>query len=138
MLYDYANKHNHMITTKVQQRKKILLFWRQYGLKATNDAYGISRSTLYQWWKIYRDSGYLDSSLNPGSQAPLKRRKKIIDHRIITEIKRLRLEICPNMGKDKVKIFLDQYCQESNLKTISASTIGRIIQENISSLKSTI
>jgi len=44
MLYDYAIKHNHMITNKAEQRHKILLFWRQYGLKAANDAYGASRS----------------------------------------------------------------------------------------------
>jgi hypothetical protein len=129
MLYDYASKHNHMITTKAEQRKKILLFWRKYGLQAAIDAYSVSRSTLYSWWKIYKESGYVDSSLNPGSQAPIRRRKRIIDHRIIAEIKRLRLEVCPNMGKDKIKIFLDQFCKENNLKTISASTIGRIIKD---------
>jgi len=129
MLYDYANKHNHMITTKAEQRHKILFFWRKYGLRATQDAYTVSRSTLYEWWKTYKDSGYVISSLDPGSQAPIKRRKRIINPRITAEIKRLRLEVCPNMGKDKVKIFLDQFCQENNLKPISASTIGRIIKD---------
>jgi transposase InsO family protein len=129
ILYDYANKHNQMITTKAQQRKKILFFWRKYGLKATQDAYNISRSTLYQWWKTYRDSGYVDSSLDPGSQAPLRRRKRITDHRITSEIKRLRLEVCPNMGKNKIKILLDEYCRQNKIKTISASTIGRIIKD---------
>jgi transposase InsO family protein len=129
MLYDYANKHNHMITTKAEQRHKILLFWRQYGLKAAHDAYDVSRSTLYQWWKIYKDSGYVMASLDPGSQAPKNRRKRIIDHRIIAEIRRLRLEVCPNMGKDKVKIFLDQFCAQNNIKTSSVSTIGRIIKD---------
>ena len=74
MLYDYAIKHNHMITNKAEQRHKILLFWRQYGLKAANDAYGASRSTLYGWWKLYRDSGYvmwpaLTQALKPQSGA---------------------------------------------------------------------
>ena len=69
------------------------------------------------------------ASLNPNSQAPIKRRKRIIDLRILKEIKRLRLEVCPNMGKDKVKIFLDKYCIENNIKIISTSTIGRIIKE---------
>jgi hypothetical protein len=118
-----------MITTKAEQRKKILLFWHKYGLKPTYDAYNVSRSTLYQWWKIYKDSGYVMSSLDPGSQAPIKRRKRIINHRLIAEIKRLRLEVCPNMGKDKVKIFLDEYCQKNKIKTISASTIGRTIKD---------
>ncbi|OGG89405.1 hypothetical protein A3H03_02555 [Candidatus Kuenenbacteria bacterium RIFCSPLOWO2_12_FULL_42_13] len=129
MLYDYAIKHNHMITTKAETRHKILLFWRKYGLKAAKDAYGASRSTLYGWWKLYRDSGYVMASLDPGSQAPIRRRKRIIDCRIIAEIRRLRLDVCPNMGKDKVKIFLNQFCQENNLNTISASTIGRTIKD---------
>jgi len=129
MLYDYANKHNHMITTKAEQRHKILLFWRQYGLKATHDAYDVSRSTLYQWWKIYKVSGYVMASLDPGSQAPIRRRKRIIHPKIIAEIKCLRLEVCPNMGKDKVKIFLDQFCAQNNIKTISVSTIGRVIKD---------
>ena len=129
VLYDYANKHNHMITNKAEQRLKILLFWRQYGLKATSDAYSISRSTLYAWWKIYRDSSYVTSSLDPGSQAPIRKRTRETKYKIITEIKRLRLKVCPNMGKDKVKIFLDEFCLENNIKTISASTIGRTIKD---------
>lgn len=128
-LYDYATKHNHMITTKAEQRLKILRFWKQYGLKATKDAYDVSRSTLFEWQKIYKSSGDVVASLDPGSQAPNKRRKRIIDSRIIKEIKRLRLEVCPNMGKNKVKIFLDQYCIKNNIEATSASTIGRIIKE---------
>jgi len=122
MLYDHAIKHNHMITTKAEQRHKILLFWRQYGLKAAHDAYDVSRSTLYQWWKIYKDSGYVMASLDQGSQAPIRQRKRMTDHRIISEIKRLRLNVCPNIGKDKVKIFLDQFCAQNDIKTISVST----------------
>ena len=128
-LYDYAFKHKHMITTKAEQRKKIIIFWRKYGLQATTDAYGVSRSTLYHWYKVYKESGYVTASLDPGSQAPIKRRKRIIDSKIISEIKRLRLEVCPNMGKDKVKIFLDEYCQKNDLDNISTSTIGRIIKD---------
>lgn len=128
-LYDYAAKHNHMITKTAEQRKKILIFWREYGLKAANAAFKVSRSTLYAWWKIYKDSGYIVSSLDPGSQAPKVRRKRVIHPKIVQEIKRLRLEVCPNLGKDKVKIFMDEFCKRENLKPISASTIGRIIKE---------
>jgi len=35
-----------MITKTAKQRKKILLFWREYGLKATQDAFTAGRSTL--------------------------------------------------------------------------------------------
>jgi hypothetical protein len=68
--YDYMIKHNHMITKTAEDRHKILMFWRKYGLKATKDAYEVGRSTLYGWWKILKESDYVINSLNPGSQAP--------------------------------------------------------------------
>lgn len=49
-----------------------------------------------------------------------------MDSKIVSEIRRLRLEVCPNMGKEKVKIFL---CEQHGLKKLSASTIGRVIKE---------
>ena len=128
-LYDYGLRHNHMITTKAEQRIKILRFWREYGLKATKDAYGVGRSTLFGWWKIYKESGYQLYSLNPKSQARINKNKRDINPYILKEIKRLRIKVIPNMGKDKVKIFLDKYCQKNSIKIISTSTIGRIIKE---------
>jgi len=128
-LYNYAIKHNYMITQTAEQRKKILLFWQAHGLEAAHDAFNVSRSTLYAWWKTYKESGFLEVSLDPGSQAPHKRRKRMIDPKIIQEIKRLRLDVCPNLGKDKIKTFLDPFCRKEKLSIISASTIGRIIKE---------
>jgi len=128
-LYEYSFKYTHMITKEAKQRLKILRFWRKYGLQATTDAYGAKRSTLYEWWKTYQESGRKIESLNPKSQAPVNRRKRIINCKITNEIKRLRLEVCPNMGKDKVKKDLDKFCAANGLKIISASTIGRIIKE---------
>ena len=131
--YDYCYKHNNnnnlMITKQAEQRLKILNFWKTYGLKATADAYGAKRSTLYYWQKIYRDNEYTIQSLNPKTQTPHNKRKRIIDYHIINEIKRLRIEVCPNMGKDKIKKDLDKFCAANGLETISASTIGRTIKE---------
>jgi len=118
-----------MITKQAKQRLKILNFWHQYGLKATFDAFRVKRSTLYYWQKMYQSNNCKLESLNPKSQAPLHRRKRLIDWRIIQEIRRLRNDVCPNMGKDKIKVFLDKFCQKNNLKSISASTIGRVIKD---------
>lgn len=74
--YNYAFKYTHMITKQAEQRLKILNFWRQYGLKATFDAFKVKRSTLYYWQKLYQEGGGNLESLNPKSQAPKKRRKK--------------------------------------------------------------
>ncbi len=131
-MYNYGLKHfnpYNMITKEAKQRKKILLFWKKYGLQATTDAYGAKQSTLYLWWKIYKESGYKTSSLNPGTQARKNNNKREIHPLILKEIKRLRLEVCPNMGKAKVKIFLDTFCQKNNLPIYSESKIGRIIKD---------
>lgn len=35
----------------------------------------------------------------------------------------------PRLGKNKIKLFLDEFCLKNNLNTISQSTIGRIIKK---------
>ena len=130
-LYNYGLRHypNHMITKEAEQRAKILLFWRKYGLKATTDAYGAKKSTLYLWWSIYKKSEYKIESLNPGSQARKHNNKRIINPLILKEIKRLRFDVCANMGKEKIKKDLDKFCNSNNLPIYSESKIGRIIKE---------
>lgn len=128
-LYEYAYKQTRMITKEAKQRLKILNFWRQYGLAAATDAYGAKRSTLYGWWKIYLASERKVESLNPGKQERINKNKRTVDSRLIDEIRRLRLEVCPNMGKEKVKKDLNIFCKNNGLKFISESTIGRIIKD---------
>ena len=126
--YDYAYKQNtRMITKTAESRHKILQFWWKFGDEAALAAYGAKRSTLYGWQKILREKGL--SGLNPGNQAPKNRRKRYVNPAVVTEIRRLRLEVCPNMGKTKVKTFLDKFCRKNKLTIISESTIGRIIKE---------
>ena len=128
-LYNYAIKQSYMITKEAKQRIKILEFWKKYGLEATQSAFGAKQSTLYSWHKILRDNNGKIESLNPKSQARHNKNKREINLLILKEIRRLRLEVCPNMGKAKVKIFLDKFCQQSNLSMYSESKIGRIIKE---------
>jgi transposase InsO family protein len=116
-----------MITKSALKRYHILCFWNKHGLTATTDAYKVKRSTLYHWQKLYHEGGKAGLAL--GSTEPKKKRLKKWDWRIIEEIKQLRTKVCPNMGKDKVKPFLDEYCQRQGLKSISVSTIGRIIKQ---------
>ena len=130
-LYNYGIKHypNYMITKEAEKRLKIINFWKQYGLQATTDAYGAKQSTLYSWWKIYKESEYKLSSLNPGTQRRKNNNKREINPLILKEIRRLRLEVCPNMGKEKVRRNLNIFCKENNLDNYSESKIGRIIKE---------
>jgi len=130
-LYNYGLKYypNYMITKEAEKRVKILKFWKKYGLQATIDAYGAKKSTLYLWQKIYKENEYKLISLNPKSQARVVNNKRQINPIILKEIKRLRTEVCPNMGKAKVKKYLDNYCKDNNLPIYSESKIGRIIKE---------
>ncbi|NIA18344.1 MAG: DDE-type integrase/transposase/recombinase [Actinobacteria bacterium] len=118
-----------MITKEAKQRVKILIFWKKHGLQAAIDAYGAKQSTLYLWRKIYKDSGHKTFSLNPGSQSRINNNKREINPLVLKEIRRLRLEECPNMGKTKVKKNLDVFCQKNKLPVYSESKIGRIIKE---------
>ncbi len=116
-----------MITKTAKDRNKILEFWWKFGDEAVLAAYGAKRSTLYGWQKVLREKGL--EALNPGSQARKNQNKRVVDAKIINEIKHLRLEVCPNIGKDKVKIFMDKFCETNDLLKPSASTIGRIIKD---------
>jgi hypothetical protein len=49
------------------------------------------------------------------------------DYRIISYIKRIR-EDKGYLGKEKLKPLIDRFCFNNNLKTISSSTIGKIIK----------
>lgn len=128
-LYNYGYKYTHMITTKAKERMRILIFWKVHGFKATKDAFKVSRSSLFAWQQEYRNGGSKLEALNPRSQIRHTQQRRNVDGSIIAEIKRLRLEVCPNMGKDKVKIFLDPFCKKIGVKTISVSTIGRVIKD---------
>ena len=130
-LYNYGLKHypNYMITKEAEERLRILQYWKKHGLEATTDAFGAKRSTLYEWQRIYKESEYRLESLNPGSQARNNTNKRAIHPLILKEMKRLRLEVCPNLGKAKLKKDLDKYCLKNNLPIYSESKIGRIIKD---------
>jgi transposase InsO family protein len=118
-----------MITKEANERMRILIFWKTHGLQATKDAFRVSRSTLFDWQKTYRNGDSKIEALNPGTQARHTQKKREAHPKIVAEIRRLRLEVCPNMGKDKVRVLLDPFCKKHGLKTLSVSTIGRVIKD---------
>jgi transposase InsO family protein len=131
-MYNYGLRHfnpNNMITDKAEERLRILTYWKKYGLEATCEAFKVKRSTLFNWQKKYRDSEYKLNSLNLGKTIRKNKNKREIHPLILKEIKRLRLDVCPNMGKEKIKKYLDIFCKTSNLEGYSISKIGRIIKE---------
>ena len=118
-----------MVKEEAKRKVKIVEFFKEYGLKATIDAFGVSKSSIYRWRKKLKDNAGKLEVLNDGCKSPIKKRKKQRDETVVAFIKEMRHDR-PYLGKEKVKIFLDKYCLEHNLKTVSSSTIGRIIKEN--------
>ena len=59
---------------EVERRVKILTFWKQHGLEATKDAFGVGRATLFRWQQLLDQHQGNISSLDPQSTAPQKKR----------------------------------------------------------------
>ncbi|BCD62733.1 transposase [Nitratiruptor sp. YY08-26] len=108
------------------RRKKILDFWKKYGLEATKEAFGVSRRTLFRWKKSFNDANGDIKALNPKSRKPKRVRESNVPLEVIKEIKRLR-KVYPNIGKAKLYHLLKPFCEAKGVKTPSESTIGRII-----------
>lgn len=124
--YDLTQYINH---PEVSEKIKIVSFFDQYGLKVTKDAFLVGRSTLYLWKKkIKEGKGSLLGLINHSSR-PYNTRRMYVDEPIYEFIKSLR-EKHPRIGKDKIKILLDKYCEGKGLNTVSASKIGKIVKRN--------
>jgi transposase InsO family protein len=112
-----------------KQRMKIIQFYNQYGECATKEAFGADRKVINRWEKRLKGSEGRLQGLIPSSTRPHKVRQSYISLKIIEFIKKMREEH-PRIGKEKLKIFVDRYCKENRLETISASTIGNIIKRH--------
>ena len=64
--------------TEVERRVKILKFWNIHGLEATNDAFGVSRATLFRWQQVLDNNKGNVSILDPQSTAPKQKRVRLI------------------------------------------------------------
>lgn len=99
--------------------------WTQVHLSFPN----LKRPTLYRWKKTFEDSHKSLNSLLPSSTRPKRTRFMATPIGVYLFIKKLR-ENYPRMGKDKINLFVKEYCLSNNFKQISGSSIGRIIKKN--------
>ena len=128
-VYNLLMKYeDELIDESVKRKLKILSFFEKHGLAPTVDAYNISRSTIYRWKKLLKDNNGKIEFLKDISKIPKNKRKRETNLRVIDYIVIIRKKY-PRMGKDKIKVLLDEYCKDSDIKSISSSTIGRIIKE---------
>jgi len=117
-----------MITKQAQERVKILTFWKEYGTKATEQAFKVKRRTLFLWQKRFKEGQNKLESLNPTKRTPRNKRKRIWEIRILGEIRRIRGDR-PNLGKDKLQPLLADFCAKEGLICPSISTTGRLLKD---------
>ena len=124
--YDLTTYTKH---PEVEEKIKILTFFDKYGLSTTKDAYSVGRSTIFWWKKKIKDgNGSLLGLINKSTK-PYNTRRMFVEPQILEFIKSLR-EKYPRLGKEKIKILLDDHCRKNNIKNISISKVGKIIKRN--------
>ncbi len=127
-VYNNAIRFRYMISEEAKRRMRILIFWEKHGLSATIEAFDTKRRTLFEWKSILNKGCGKIESLNPKKRTPIHKRKRLWEESIIDEIKKIR-EKRPNLGKDKLKPLIADFCDIHGLKTPSVSTIGRLIKD---------
>ena len=117
-----------MIAPDAQRRLQILEFWRRHGLRATREAFQVSRRTLFLWRaKLHAEGGNV-AALAPRSTAPKRRRQRHWPAPVVAEIRRLR-HAHPNLAKEKLHLLLLPFAARHDLCCPSARTIGRLIAD---------
>jgi transposase InsO family protein len=109
-----------------KERYAVLKFFKTHGLGATLDAFNISKSTLYNWQKAYKDNAM--RGLIPLPKRPLNTRQSAVPRKIEEFIINYRL-LYPRVSQDTIKPALDTYCNDNDLCAISTATIGRLIKK---------
>lgn len=110
-----------------EEAKKLFILdlVNEIGIAKVVKKFGIGRSTIYLWKKQYKEEG--SRGLRNKSRAPIHVRKPETDKRIIEYIRQYRTAH-PGVCKKIIEPELKQYCQEIGIKSVSESTIGRIIK----------
>lgn len=110
-------------------RVKVIEHAREFGWKAAVAAFGIGKSTLYDWKKRYAAGGQHIRSLIPISTRPKRVRTMHTHPAIGAFVKSVRTGEHP-MNKYTIKPLLDAYCTHLGIASVGVTTIGKLIHRN--------
>jgi len=127
-LNDYAIRWTRMVTEQAKHKLKVVAFWQKFGREATVAAFGVKERTLYSWQAKLKKGGGAPEALNEKSKRPKTVRRRQWPNQVTDKIRELRNEH-PNLGKDKIHLFLQPYCQANKLNCPSVSTVGNLIRD---------
>ena len=123
-MWERVIRFRYMITEQAKERCRILAFWEKHGDAATEEAFQISRRTLFRWQnKLKTSLGKLEG-LNKGNTAPKKRNKRVIPEKVRDFILNER-KFDPHLSKDKLAVLM----KEDGIANLSASTVGRMLND---------
>jgi transposase InsO family protein len=113
---------------QVKERVSTLEFYKEFGINAALKHGKISRATLYNWQKKYKENG--TDGLIEGNRCPKHKRQSKIGQEIKEFIKEFRSRpYCNKASQYTIKPELDVFCQERKIKTLCYSQIARVIKE---------
>jgi transposase InsO family protein len=113
-----------MITEHAKERCRILAFWEKHGDEATQEAFQVSRPTLFRWQKALRENLGKLEALNKKSTAPKRKRKRVTPDAVRDFILKER-QYDRELSKDKLAILM----KSDGIATLSASTVGRMLND---------
>ena len=119
-------KSDVLLSEEAKRIIKIVEFGLQYGYKASVDAFCISKSTYYNYVNKYKLSKEQMVGFTLSSKRPHNLRQNNWNKYIVWFIRKMR-EDHPNIGKDKIKPYLEIFCEKHKIKSISSGTIQNII-----------
>lgn len=108
-------------------RLHVLEYYYQYGLRPTLDAFGVKKSTLYDWKREFEKSKGKLISLVPRSTRPKTTRRMTTDYRLVEFIKQMRIEY-GNVGANIIKPFVDEYASTLGVDSLARATIEKVIK----------
>jgi len=98
------------------------------------EAFGISKTRYYEYLKLYKYYKEYDVVPRLKSKRPNNIRRANWDKRIVRFIVVMRNKFA-NIGKNKIKYYLDKYCVKHQIQTISTGTIQNIINSFANKLR---
>jgi len=108
---------------EVDRRVKILGFWKEHGTRATVDAFGVSKRTLFRWQSALGKSGGRLETLDPQKTTPRGRRRRIVPPEVEAFVITQRTDH-PHIGKAKLAVLL-----RMEGYAVSESYTGRVIND---------
>jgi transposase InsO family protein len=122
-----SNSLTFSVSDAAKFRLHVLDHYYKHGIRSACHAFGVPRSTIFGWRKMFEKSGKKISSLIPVSTRPINVRQMDLNSKLLEFIRAMR-EKYGSLSKYKIKPFLDEYARENSLPLYGTTKIGVIIK----------